>query len=108
MVVAADDVGDAHVVIVDHHREHVGRRAVGAEQHEIVELAVLDGDPALDLVLDRRLALARRLQPDHEGRVGAGWSRAQSRQALSIRKGRRSACAASRCAASSSWLIQHR
>ena len=26
MIVAADDVGDAHVVVVDHHRQHVGRR----------------------------------------------------------------------------------
>jgi hypothetical protein len=25
MVVAADDVSDAHVVIVDHHAQHVGR-----------------------------------------------------------------------------------
>jgi hypothetical protein len=37
VIVAADDVGDAHVVIVDHDGEHVGRRAVGAQQHEIVE-----------------------------------------------------------------------
>jgi hypothetical protein len=44
MVVAADDVGHAHVVIVDHDREHIGRRAVRAEQDEIVELGVLDGD----------------------------------------------------------------
>ena len=70
MIVAADDVGDAHVVIVDDDGEHVGRRAVRAEQDEIVELVVLHGDPALDLVLDHRLALARRLQADDEGRVG--------------------------------------
>ena len=70
MVVAADDVGDAHVVIVDHHRQHVGRRAVGAQQDEIVELAVLHRDPALDQVLDDRLALARRLQADDERLAG--------------------------------------
>ena len=48
MVVAADHVGDAHVVIVDHHRQHVGRRAVGAQQDQVVELGVLDRDLALD------------------------------------------------------------
>ena len=40
MVVAADDVGHAHVVIVDHHREHVGRAAVRAQQDEIVDLGI--------------------------------------------------------------------
>ena len=66
MVVAADHVGDAHVVIVDDHREHVGRRSVGAQQDEIVELGVLDRHPALDPVLDHRLAFARRLEADDE------------------------------------------
>ena len=41
MVVAADDVGHAHVVVVDDDGEHVGRRAVGAQQHEVVEVLVL-------------------------------------------------------------------
>ena len=58
MIVAADDVGDAHVMVVDHHRQHVGRRAVRAEQDEIVDLGIGDGDAALDQVVDRRLALA--------------------------------------------------
>ena len=108
MIVAADDVGDAHVVIVDHDRQHVGRRAVRAEQDEIVELAVLHGDPALDLssitVSPSRGAFRRTTK----GASGSGWPGAQSRQGLSIRNGRRSAFAASRCAASSSWLIQQR
>ena len=41
VVVAADDVGHAHVMVVDDHRQHVGRRAVGAQQDEIVELGIL-------------------------------------------------------------------
>ena len=56
MIVAADDVGDGHVVVVDHDREHVGRRAVGAQQHEVVEVLVLPDDAALDLILDHGLA----------------------------------------------------
>ena len=64
MVVAADDMGDAHVVIVDHHREIVGRRAVAAQDDEIVEVLVGEHDAALHAVLDHRLALARRLEAD--------------------------------------------
>ena len=69
MIVAADDVGDAHVMVVDDHREHVGRGAVGAQQDEIVELGIGDRDAALDEVLDHRLAVARRLQADDERRA---------------------------------------
>ena len=56
VVVAADDVGDAHVVVVDDDREHVGRRAVGAQEDEVVEVLVLEDDAALHLVLDHGLA----------------------------------------------------
>ena len=56
MIVAADDMGDAHVVVVDHDGQHVGRRAVGAQQHQIVEILVLPDDAALHLVLDHGLA----------------------------------------------------
>ena len=72
VVVAADDVGDAHVVVVDHDGEHVGRRAVGAQQHEVVEILVLPDHAALHLVLDRGLARERRLEADH--RLDAGRS----------------------------------
>ena len=70
MVVAADRMGDAHLVVVDHDGEHVGRRAVAPEQHHVVELAVGNPDGPLYRVLDRRLPLARRLEADR--RVYAG------------------------------------
>ena len=70
MIVAADDVGDAHVMIVDHHREHVGRGAVRAQQDEIVELGILHRHPALDEIVDDRLAIARRFQANDERLVG--------------------------------------
>ncbi len=56
VVVAPDHMGDAHVVVVDHHRQHVGRIAVAAQQHEVVEVLVLPDHAALDLVLDHGLA----------------------------------------------------
>ena len=64
MVVAANDVGDAHVVIVDHDGEHIGRIAVATQQHEVVEVLVLPDYAALDLVLNHGFAGLRRLQPD--------------------------------------------
>jgi hypothetical protein len=64
-------VRHAHVVVVDHHRQHVGRRAIGAQQDHVVELRVLDRDLALHGVLDHGLAALRRLEADH--RIDAGW-----------------------------------
>ena len=56
MIIAADDVGHAHVVVVDHDREHIGRRTVRAQQHDVVEIFVLPGDQALHLVVEGGLA----------------------------------------------------
>ena len=80
MVVAADDVGDPHVVIVDDDREHVGRRAVGAQQHEIVEILVLPGDAPLHHVVDHGLALEGSLEADHRLDAGGASFGSRSRQ----------------------------
>ena len=65
VVVAADDVGDAHIEIVDHHRQVIGGRPVGAQEDEIVELSIPEGDPPPDQVLDHDLAIERVLEADH-------------------------------------------
>ena len=64
MVVAANDMRHAHVVIVDDDGEHVGRVAVRSQEHEIVEILVGEHDLALHLVVDHRLAFLPRAQPD--------------------------------------------
>src|ERR1700730_214763 len=64
VVVAADDVRDAHVVVVDDDCEHVGWIAVAAQQHEIVQILVLPDYAALNLIFDHGLAGLRRPQPD--------------------------------------------
>ena len=64
VVVAADDVGDAHVQVVHHHREVVGGVAVGAEDHQVVEFIVAPLDAALDLVLEHHAAADRVLEAD--------------------------------------------
>ncbi len=70
MVVPANDVGHAHVMVVHHHRQHVGRRSVRSQQHEIVELGIGLAHPPLHPVLDHRLAIPRRFQPHHERQIG--------------------------------------
>ena len=62
VVDAADDVRDAHVVVVDHDGEIVGRGAVAAQDDHVVQLSVRHHDAALHSVVDHRLALAGRPQ----------------------------------------------
>ena len=70
VVVAADDMADRHVDVVDDDAEIIRRRAVGAGDDEIVELAVFEDDIALDQIFDHRRALARRAEADDIGLVG--------------------------------------
>ena len=75
MIVATNDMRHPHVVIVDDDREHVGRIAVRAQQHEVVELLVGEDDLALHLVVDDRLAFLSGAQADHrlDARGRFGW-----------------------------------
>ena len=59
MIVAADHMGDAHVVIVDDHGQHIGRRAVGAQQDHVVELVVGEAHVALHQIVHDGLAVLR-------------------------------------------------
>ncbi len=66
MVIAADDMGAAHIHVVDHHGEHVGRCAVGPQEDEIVNFLIADPDPPLHGVFDHGLAAGRGLDTDGE------------------------------------------
>ena len=59
---AANDVRDAHVMVIDHDRQIVRRVAVRSEDDQIVEILVRKGDESLHMVIDDRLAFARRLE----------------------------------------------
>ena len=62
MVVTADDVRDAHVVIINHHRQHVGWRSIAAEQDKIIKVFILKDNTPLNDVLNDRLAFEWRFQ----------------------------------------------
>ena len=70
VVVAADDVGDLHVPVVHHDAEIVGGRAVRTGDDEVVQLAVVDHDAALDQVVDHHRAVERRLETHHRRNAG--------------------------------------
>ena len=57
-------MGDAHVVVIDYHREIVGGGAVAAQDDEVVQVLVLEHDIALHLVIDHRFAFPRGLETD--------------------------------------------
>ena len=69
VVVASDDVGDAHVVIVDDDGQHVDRRSVGPEHDHVVELFVPDRDNALNPVLNPCHAIVGGPYPDCVWRI---------------------------------------
>ena len=70
VVLAADDVRDLGVEVVDRDREVVEHRAVGAGDHRIVEAGVGKRGVAADHVVDDRLALVGHVQADRA--VGLG------------------------------------
>ncbi len=65
VIVAADDVADVHIVVVDHDGQHVGRIAVGAQQHQIVEVGVLPDDAACTWSSITVSPASGALEPDH-------------------------------------------
>src|SRR5271154_5514391 len=64
MVGAADHVRDAHVDIVHHHAELIGRQAVRAQQDEILDLCVLHLAWAEHRVLKSGYTVTRHAEPD--------------------------------------------
>ena len=63
MVVAANDMGDAHVMIVDDDRKHIGgvsHRSAGERGSSRSGLG--QGDPSLHLIVEDGLAILRRLE----------------------------------------------
>ena len=70
VVVPPDRMGDPHVMVVHDHREHVGGRAVGAQQHHVVERAIVDPDRPLHQIADDGLAVLRGAEADDGSDAG--------------------------------------
>ena len=70
ILAAADNVRDAHEMVVHHVRKVVGRKSVALDQHLIVKIGVRRGDVAEDLVMERRFALVGDLLADDPRHTG--------------------------------------
>ena len=66
MIVTANNMGDAHIKIIDHNRQHINRCPVRAQQDHIIQLIVADCDIALHLIFDDSLPALRGFYPDHK------------------------------------------
>ena len=69
MVIAADHMRHAHIMVIHHNGPHIGRRAVGAQQDHVVQFAGLDGHAALYAIFQHTVAAIRRAQADRMGRI---------------------------------------
>jgi hypothetical protein len=56
VIIAAYDVRNCHVEIIDDHGEIVGGRAVGSGNNQVVELRIVENHGAPDLVFDNDIA----------------------------------------------------
>jgi hypothetical protein len=65
MIIAADDVSDAHIPVVYHHAEIIGRGSVGALNNEIVKLAVFKLEVSLYGVIKGNYAVIRVSETDY-------------------------------------------
>jgi hypothetical protein len=65
MVLAPDDVGDAHEVVVDNHGVVISRKAVGSHQDRISDELQVEGHRASNKVVEADLALIRDAESHH-------------------------------------------
>ena len=68
VIVPTNDVGDPHVDVVGHDGEVVGRVAIGAQDDEVLDVGVVEGNRPAHAVVEARFA-ARHLEPDRARRV---------------------------------------
>ena len=61
---------DNLTLIIDHNRQHIGWRAVRAQQNQVIQRVVFPADGPLNLILDQCLAGSRCLYAHHKRRVG--------------------------------------
>ncbi len=65
-------MGDAHVVIVDHHRVQIGGRAITAQNDHVVQFGIGDAHLALHQIVQHGFALTRGAQAKGGSDAGGG------------------------------------
>ena len=57
VIITANNMGNAHVMVVNYYCQHVGRAAVTAQNNHIIQNLVLDGHGSLNGVFNRDSAI---------------------------------------------------
>ena len=80
VIVAANDMRDAHVMIVDNHGQHIRWRPVRPYHDQIVKLRTLEFYFSLDCILQDNGTVSRGLEPDSRVNTGGASDGDRSRQ----------------------------
>ena len=72
VVIAPDCMGDAHIMVIDNDREHIGRSTVRPQHDQVVELGIANRNGPLNSVFDDCFAGLRCLEADNG--INAGGS----------------------------------
>ena len=67
VVIAADHMGDAHIVIIHHHSMQIGGRAIAAQDDHVIQFAIGDAHFALHQIRHNSFTFKRRFDSDGEG-----------------------------------------
>ena len=70
MIIAADDICDAHIMIVHNNSQHIGWRAVRAQQHKIINILIWEHNASLHGVIDYCLAFQGRFETNDRRDIG--------------------------------------
>ena len=62
VVVSADNMRDAHVMVIDDNGMHIGRRPIAPQQDHIIELRIFHADRPLNLVIHNSYSVQWRFQ----------------------------------------------
>jgi hypothetical protein len=71
VIVAAQDMGDAHFVIIRHHGHVVDRHAIRAQHDHVVQFGYLNRRGSLDHIIVYDFAVGRKFEADHMAGSGA-------------------------------------
>ena len=70
MIIAADNICNAHIMIVHNNSQHIGWRAVRAQQHKIINILIWEHNASLHGVIDNCFAFQGRFETDDRRDIG--------------------------------------
>ena len=72
MVVAADNMGYPHVIIINNHRQHISRTAIPPQHHKVIKGFIANRHIALNTIGNGRIASLRHFKANCKWPVRGG------------------------------------